>query len=119
MATPFAADALSGILAFVFGAAAIAKLLRQNLQVQTAEKLRIRWNRYRWIGVAEAAAVIGLLIGYARAPVGAAAGIGLVALMIGALVFRVRIHDSPGYLLGDAALLALALATATLRVVSG
>ena len=49
------ADLFSGLLAFVFGSAAVAKLLRQKQQVQTAEKLRIPWNRYRWIGAPEAA----------------------------------------------------------------
>jgi hypothetical protein len=110
------ADLFSGLLAFVFGSAAVAKLLRQKQQVQTAEKLRIPWNRYRWIGAPEAAASIGLLIGYASAPFAVAAAIGLVFLMAGALAFRLRIHDSAGFLLGDAALLALAAATAVLRI---
>ena len=110
------ADLLSGLLAFVFGSAAIGKLLRQRQQVQTAEKLRIPWDRYRWIGAPEAAASIGLLVGYARAPFAAAAAIGLVLLMAGALTFRLRVHDSAGFLLGDAALLGLAAATAVLRM---
>jgi hypothetical protein len=110
------ADLLSGALVFVFGSAALAKLLGQKQQVQTAEKLRIPWRRYRWIGAPEAAACIGLLIGYASAPFAAAASIGLVALMAGAIAFRLRIHDSLGFLAGDAALLALAAATAALRM---
>jgi hypothetical protein len=118
-------DVLSGLLAFVFGNASLAKLLRQKrlanllrqkLQVQTAAKLQIPWDRYRLIGVPEAAGAIGLLIGYASAPIGAAAGIGLAALMAGALFFRLRVHDSVGYLLADAALLGLATATAVLRL---
>jgi len=116
-------DVFSGLLAFVFGSAALAKLLRQKLlakllrqelQVQTAAKLQIPWDRYRLIGVPEAAAAIGVLIGYASAPFGAAAGIGLALLMAGALFFRLRVHDSVGYLLADAALLGLATATAVL-----
>jgi DoxX-like protein len=59
------ADLFSGLLAFAFGGAAIGKLARQRQQVQTAEKLRIPWNIYRWIAVPEAAACVGLLIGYA------------------------------------------------------
>jgi hypothetical protein len=110
------ADIFSGLLAFVFGSAAIGKLVRQRQQVQTAEKLRIPWGRYRWIAAPEAAASAGLLIGYASAPLGAAAAIGLVVLMAGALTFRLRIHDSAGFLLGDAALLGLAAATAVLRI---
>jgi len=112
------ADLFSGLLAFVFGSAAIGKLLRQRQQVQTAEKLRIPWNRYRLIAAPEAAASVGLLIGYASAPFAAAAAIGLVFLMACALAFRVRIHDSAGFLLGDATLLGLAAATAVLRIIA-
>ena len=112
------ADLLSGLLTFVFGSAAIGKLLRQTQQVQTAEKLRIPWHRYRWIAAPEAAASVGLLIGYASAPFAAAAAIGLVVLMAGALAFRVRIHDSAGFLLGDATPLGLAAATAVLSMIA-
>jgi uncharacterized membrane protein YphA (DoxX/SURF4 family) len=108
------ADLFSGLLIFAFGGAAIGKLVRQRQQVQTAEKLGIRWDRYRWIAVPEVAACVGLLIGYASTPFAVAAASGLVVLMAGALTFRLRIHDSAGFLLGDAALLGLAAATAVL-----
>lgn len=113
------ADLFSGLLALIFGSAAVAKLVRQKQQVLTAEKLRIPWDRYRWIGALEAAASIGLVIGYASAPFAVAAAVGLVFLMAGALTFRFRIHDSAGFLVGDAALLSLAAATAVLRVTAG
>jgi len=113
------ADLFSGLLAFVFGSAAIGKLARQRQQVQTAEKLRIPWDRYRWIAAPEAAASVGLLIGYAIMPFATAAAIGLVILMAGALISRLRIHDSVGFLLGDAALLGLAATTAVLGIASG
>ena len=109
-----ATDVLSGVLAFVFGSAAIAKLVRQKQQVLTAEKLRISWRRYRWIAVPEAAASAGLLAGYANAPLAAAAASGLVLLLAGALAFRIRVRDSVRFLLGDATLLALAATTAAL-----
>jgi hypothetical protein len=112
------ADVFSGLLTFVFGGAVIGKLVRQRQQVQTAEKLQIPWDRYRWIAAPEAAASIGLLIGYASAPFAVAAAIGLAVLMAGALTFRLRVHDSAGFLIGDAALLVLATATAVLRVTS-
>src|ERR1700741_4335586 len=105
------ADLLSGVLAFVFGRAAVAKLVGQKQQVQTAEKLRISWHRYQLISLPESAASAGLLAGFASAPLGAVAAIGLVLLMAGALVFRLRIRDSAGFLLGDATLLGLAAAT--------
>jgi hypothetical protein len=113
------ADLFSGLLVFVFGGAAVGKLVRQKQQVQTAGKLRIPWRRYRWIGVPEGAASAGLLAGYASAPLAAAAAGGLVLLMTGALAFRVRVRDSAGFLLGDAVLLGLAAATAALRIGSG
>jgi hypothetical protein len=113
------ADVLSGVLAFVFGSAAIGKLVGHKQQVQTAEKLHIPWRRYRWIGAPEAAASVGLLVGYAAAPLAAAAAIGLVLLMAGALAFRLRVRDSVPFLLGDAALLGLAAATAVLRISGG
>jgi hypothetical protein len=112
------ADLISGLLAFVFGSAVLGKLLGQRQQVQTAEKLRIPWSLYRWIAAPEAMASVGLLIGYASAPFAVAAAIGLVFLMAGALTFRVRIHDSAGFLLGDATLLGLAAATAVLRIIA-
>lgn len=109
-----AADLLSGMLAFVFGSAALAKLFRQKQQVLTAEKLHIPWRRYRWIAVPEAVASAGLLAGYASAPLAAAAASGLMLLMVGALAFRVRVRDSVGFLIGDATLLGLAAATTAL-----
>jgi hypothetical protein len=113
------ADLFSGLLAFVFGSAAIAKLVRQRQQVQTAEKLRIPWDRYRLIAAPEAAASVGLLLGYVSAQFATAAAIGLVGLMAGALAFRLRVHDSAGFLVGDATLLGLAAATAVLYITGG
>ena len=114
-----ATDVLSGLLVFVFGGGAVGKLVRAKSQVRTSERLRIRWQRYRLICVPEAAAALGLLAGFALAPLGAAAAIGLVLLMAGALAFRVRARDSAAFLLGDGVLLALAAATAALRLTSG
>ena len=110
------ADVFSGLLAFAFGSAAVAKLLRQKQQVLTAEKLRIPWHRYRLSAAPEAGATAGLLAGFAEAPLGAAAAVGLVVLMAGALTFRLRIQHSAGFLVGDAVLLGLAGATAALRI---
>lgn len=110
------ADVFSALLVFVFGSAAVAKVVGQTRQVETAAKLRIPWNRYRWIAGPEAIASIGLVLGYAFAPLGAGAALGLVLLMAGAIAFRLRVHDAVGFLLGDAALLALAAATVLLRL---
>ena len=113
------ADVFAGLLAIVFGSAAVGKLVRQKQQVQTAAKLRIPWNRYRWIAAPEAAASLGLLIGFASMPFATAAAVGLVVLMAGALLFRLRVHDSARFLVGDAVILGLAAATAVLGISAG
>jgi hypothetical protein len=109
---------LSGLLAFVFGAGAAGKLTGARSELDKATKLRIPWPRYRLIAVPEAAAVAGLLAGLGIAPLGVAAAAGLVALMVGALAFRIRVHDAIPWLLGDAAVLVLAAVTAVLRALT-
>jgi hypothetical protein len=110
---------LSGLLAFVFGAGAAGKLTKMRSELDKAGKLKISWPRYRLIAVPEAAAAVGLLAGLGIAPLGIAAAAGLVALMVGALAFRIRVHDAIPFLLGDAALLVLAGVTTILRTVTG
>jgi hypothetical protein len=107
---------LSGLLTLVFGAGAIGKLTGMPSQVDNSTKLKIPWPQYRLIALPEAAAAVGLLAGLRIAPLGVAAGVGLVALMTGALAFRIRVHDRIPFLLGDAAVMALAAVTTALRV---
>jgi hypothetical protein len=109
---------LSGLLAFAFGAGALGKLTKMRSQVDNANKLKIPWARYRLIAAPEAAAAVGLLAGLRAAPLGVAAAVGIVALMAGALTFRIRARDAIPFLFGDAAILVLAGATATLRAVT-
>jgi len=109
---------LSGLLAFVFGAGAAGKLTRARGELAKAAKLKIPWPRYRLIAVPEAAAAAGLLAGLGIAALGVAAAAGLVALMAGALAFRIRVRDAIPWLLGDAAVLVLAAITATLRALT-
>src|SRR5437016_5983735 len=89
-----AVDTLSFVLALVFGAGGVSKFTRAERQVDTADRLNIPWPRYRLIGIPEVAASVGLLVGFAIASVGAAAAVGLVLLMSGALIARLRVHDS-------------------------
>jgi len=110
--------ALSGLLAFVFGAAAVGKLTKTRTELGKASKLKISWPRYRLIAVPEVAAVAGLLAGLAIAAFGVAAAAGLVALMAGALAFRIRVRDAIPWLLGDAAVLVVAAVTAALRALT-
>lgn len=109
---------LSGLLAFVFGAAAVGKLTKTRTELDKAAKLKIPWPRYRLIAVPETAAAAGLLAGLGIAALGIAAAAGLVVLMAGALAFRIRVRDAIPWLLGDAAVLVLAAATAVLRALT-
>ena len=109
---------LSGLLTFVFGAGAIGKLAGMRPEVEKATKLRISWPRYRLIAIPEAAAAVGLLSGLAIAPFGVAACIGLVALMAGALAFRLRVHDRLPLIVGDGVIMVMAGVTAVLRAVT-
>lgn len=109
---------LSGLLVFVFAAGAVGKLTKMRSEVDKATKLKIPWPRYRLIAAPEAAAAVGLLAGLGIAPLGVAAAVGLVALMAGALMFRIRVRDAIPFLVGDAAFLVLAGVTATLRAVT-
>lgn len=107
---------LSGLLAFVFGAGAVGKLIRLRSQVETAAKLHIDWRRYRLIALPEAAAAGGLLVGLGITPLGAAAAAGLIVLMAGAVVFRLRAHDAFTFVFGDTMLMLLAGITMALRL---
>jgi len=73
-----------------------------------AEHFGIPWNQYRLIGFAEAAATIGVLVGLGWRPLGIAAGIGLVLLMLGALGVHLRARDKVSATAGSAVALAIA-----------
>jgi hypothetical protein len=77
---------------------------------QGAEHLGIQWSRFRLIGALEAAAVGGIAIGFAWRPLGVAAGIGVVLLMLGALGFHTRANDALGQTAGAWLVLACAAA---------
>lgn len=113
-----AAAALAGLLALLFASAAGDKFRGAQRQVDTAVKLGIPWRQYRLIGVPEVVASVGLLVGLVIAPIGVAAAVGLVLLMIGALAFRIRVHDAAPFLLGDGMFIVLAAATAIVRIAS-
>jgi len=65
-----------------------------------AEHFGIPWPRYRLIGVLEVAAAIGAVAGIVWRPIGMAAAVGVVTLMLGALYFHVRGGDGPAAIVG-------------------
>lgn len=63
---------------------------------------------WRVIGVLEAAGGLGLLVGLAVRPLGIAAGAGLCALMLGAVLTHLRARDSIAVVVSAAGVLLLA-----------
>jgi uncharacterized membrane protein YphA (DoxX/SURF4 family) len=100
---------LAVLLALAYGMAGVQKITGAKMMRDSADHLGLSHGRYKVIGALELLAAIGLLVGLAIAPLGIAAGIGLVLLMIGALVFHLRAGDKiaqfgPAVLLGIVAL---------------
>jgi DoxX-like family len=58
-----------------------------------AEHFGIPWSRYRLIGVAEIAAVVGLLLGLHWRALGVLTGACVILLLLGALGYHVRARD--------------------------
>jgi DoxX-like family len=70
-----------------------AKLLAHPKMRKAASHLGIPWSRYRLIGAAELAAAAGILLGIRWPPLGVAAAIGMVLLLLGALLTHRRAGD--------------------------
>ncbi|MGY6650808.1 DoxX family protein [Amycolatopsis sp. TRM77291] len=84
---------LSVLLAAIFAALGVAKILRQPALVSRTERLGFSVRGIQGIGVLELAGAAGLVAGFSWRPLGIAAAAGLVALLIGAAVFHVRAGD--------------------------
>jgi hypothetical protein len=105
---------LSLLLVAVCIIPAAAKLAGHPKMRHAAAHFGIAWRRYRLIGVAELAAVAGVLVGLFWRPAGLLAAAGMTLLLIGALIAHRRAHDSIREALP--ALLALAVAGTYLAV---
>ncbi|MDQ6658349.1 MAG: DoxX family protein [Actinomycetota bacterium] len=86
---------VSIVLAVVFLGAGVSKITKQKQMVDTAAHLGFSVTQYQGIGALEVAAVVGLIVGLFWKPLGIAAAIGLVLMMIGALVFHAKAKDGP------------------------
>jgi uncharacterized membrane protein YphA (DoxX/SURF4 family) len=83
------------LLAAACLAPAAGKLLAHPQMQASAAHFGIPWSRYRLIGVAELAAVAGILAGLAMPAVGVAAAVGMIMLLVGALVVHRQAGDNP------------------------
>lgn len=80
-------------LALMFGAVGTMKVLGHPAMVENAQHLGFSAGSFRILGLLELAGAAGLLIGLAVLPLGIAAGVGLVLLMIGGAILHVRASD--------------------------
>jgi hypothetical protein len=118
-----AANVLSILLAISYLGSGGMKVLGQAKIIEGLDKLGVSRNLSRVIGALELAAAAGLLLGLVIGWLGAAAAIGLVLLMAGAIVFHVRAGDYAdpklrGPALMPVFLLLLSAATAALRILT-
>src|SRR5579864_8242329 len=98
--------AFSLLLAAACLVPALGKLTAQPKMVASASHFSIPWPSYRLIGVAEVAAVAGVLAGLCWIPIGVAAASGMAVLLVGAL----SVHRRAGDRLQEAAPAVLGLA---------
>ena len=84
---------LAVLLSLAYAASGAQKVLGVKSGLEAADHINVSHGLWKAIGGLEILAVIGLLVGLAVAPLGVAAGIGIVLLMAGAVVFHVRAGD--------------------------
>ena len=106
---------LLGLLFIVTGA---VKMLSIPQSLAIRDHLGIKPVLWRVIGVCEAAGGVGLLVGLAIPVLSLAASIGLIVLMVGAIVSRVRVADPISAISVDALVLALVIALVTVRALA-
>lgn len=88
-----AAILIAALLAAGFGALGAAKIAKTPSMRARAEHVGFSAESYQLIGVAEVAGAAGVLVGLAFAPIGYAAGLGLLALLAGAAREHLRSGD--------------------------
>ncbi|MEU9687732.1 DoxX family protein [Amycolatopsis japonica] len=84
---------LSVMLIAIFAVLGVAKVLRQPALVSRTERLGFSVRGIQGIGALEIAGAAGLAAGFFWPPLGIAAAIGLVALLIGAAISHARAGD--------------------------
>jgi uncharacterized membrane protein YphA (DoxX/SURF4 family) len=104
-----------GLLFLTTGAVKVVGL-KQSLDIR--DHFGMQPRLWRVVGILESAGGLGVLLGLALPPLGLAAAGGLSALMVGAVITRLRVRDPLPLIVFDLLVLALVLAEATLRILS-
>lgn len=101
---------LAVVLACAFAGLGAAKIAKTPSMLARADHVGFSAQSYQLIGAAELAGAVGVLAGVAYLPIGYAAGLGLLALLGGAVATHLRRGDGPGDLAPAVAFAALAVA---------
>jgi hypothetical protein len=89
------AAVLAVLLALIFVTLGTAKVVAVQPMRARAAEVGFSTMAYRRIGLLEVAGAIGLLLGAVNPLIGAAAGVGLLLLLGGAVITHVRNGDGP------------------------
>ena len=81
------------LTAFFMLGGGVGKVTGQPAMRESAQHFAIEWERYRLLGVVEIAAAVGVVAGLWLNGLGLAAGVGVTALMVGAVLFHLRFGD--------------------------
>ncbi|WP_327119531.1 DoxX family protein [Nocardia sp. NBC_01730] len=104
-----------GLLFLLTGAVKLVGL-RQSLEIR--DHLRISPALWRLTGALEMAGALGAGIGIYFRPLGTAAIVGLAALMVGAIVARLRVRDTISAVTMDVVVFAFVAATLALTAIA-
>jgi hypothetical protein len=88
------ADFVALPLVLLLGVLGLAKVLAVPAMRAAAAHAQLGVAAYRFIGVAEVAAAVGLVTGIWWSPAGASAAVGVVLLMAGAVAVHARNRDA-------------------------
>jgi hypothetical protein len=88
-----ASAVVSIVLAVMLVASAVMKFIRHEQVVTTIGGLGVPLNWFPFLGAAEVAGAVGLLVGLAVPAVGMAAAIGVIVYFIGAVITHLRAGD--------------------------
>jgi hypothetical protein len=109
---------LSVLLAVEFAFTGIIKITGTGTARANAAHLGISLRLSRFIGIAELAAVVGLLAGIAVKPLAIVTGAAVVLLMAGALAYHLKARDNGAVLLPAAITGLAAIALVLLTIVA-
>lgn len=109
---------LTGVLCATFLVLAVPKLAGQRTMLDRMAHLGVSARLTRVLGVLEAAAVVGLLVGLAWPPAAVLAAAGLVCQMAGAVAYHSRVGDPPAVRSTPAVFGVAAAALAVLHLLS-